>query len=156
MDKNIVALVREDTKTVGIRFFSDCKMKNTSRGLVPDVDDYDRYSRTVQGKEYTYVTTKNLKLGDLCLVFVGERPAIVEVTRVDDTLTIEPNSAEECKWIACVFDTSEYDKLMQQNAEVAKILQEKYQQNVRAQFRQVFLAGADDNLLKLLDDVLGK
>jgi hypothetical protein len=45
---------------------------------------------------------------------------------------------------------------MQQNAEVAKILQEKYQQNVRAQFRQVFLAGADDNLLKLLDDVLGK
>jgi hypothetical protein len=154
MDKNIVALVREDTKTVGVRFFPDVKVVSKAGDIAMEVDDFARYARTTQGKEYTYVTTKNLKLGDLCLVFVGERPAIVEVTRVDETLAIEPNAAKEYKWIACVFDTSEYDKLMKQNAEVAKILQDKYQQNVRAQFRQVFLAGADDNLLKLLDDVL--
>ncbi len=111
MDKNIVALVREDTKTVGVRFFPDCRIKDTSKGLVTD-EDYDRYSRTVQGKEYTYVTTKQLKLGDLCLVFVGERPAVVEVTRVDETLEIEPNAAKEYKCIACVFNTAEYNYLM--------------------------------------------
>lgn len=155
MDKNIVALVREDTKTVGVRFFPDMVVVNKA-GSLAQVDDYDRYSRTTQGKECTYITTQDLVLGDLCLVFVGERPAVVKVTRVDATLAIEPNAPKEYKWIAGKFDTSAYDALMKQNAEVAKILQEKYQANVRQQFRQVFLAGAGDDLLKLLDNVLGK
>lgn len=152
MDKNIVALVREDTKTVGVRFFPDCLMKDTSSGLIQE--GYDRFSSTVQGKEYTYVTTKQLRLGDLCLVFVGERPAVVKVTRVDDTLAIEPNAAKEYKWIACVFDCVEYDELMEQNKKVAAILTTRYQQNMRQQFRQAFLAGTDADVIKLLDEVL--
>lgn len=155
MDKNIVALVRDDTKTVGVKFFPDCRIMDAKTGLAT-VEDYDRYSRSTQGKEYTYVTTKNLKLGDLCLVFVGERPAVVEVTRVDDTLAIEPNASKEYKWIACVFDTTEYDTLTEQNKKVATILSQRYQQNIRQQFRQAFLAGADTDTIKLLDEVLGK
>jgi hypothetical protein len=150
MDKNIVALVREDTKTVGVRFFPDIAFAGDAYSAKTD----DRYLRETAGKEYTYVTTKQLKLGDLCLVFVGQRPAVVEVTRVDDTLGIEPNAGKEYKWIACVFDTSEYDALMEQNKKVAAVLAARYQQNIRQQFRQTFLAGADSDTLKLLDEVL--
>ena len=154
MDKNIVALVREDTRTVKVRFFPDVRVMDT-HGNVAIIDEDTRYRRKCAGKEYTYVTTcSTIKAGDLCLVFVGERPAIVEVQSVDDVICIQPNETKEYKWIAAVISTDSYDKLMEQNRQLVAVLSKSYQRTIRKQFRQVFLENADGDTVKLLEDIL--
>lgn len=147
MDKNIVALVREDTKTVKVKFFPDVS-------LAKDPDLYDRCTRETAGKEYTYVTNLSCKPADLALVFVGERPAIVEIQSVDEILEIQPNEDRQYKWIAAVIDTSGYDLLMEQNKQLEDILRNEYQKNIRRQFRDVFLATSSADTLVLLNKVL--
>lgn len=150
MDKNIVALVREDTKTVKVRFFPDmCFDGDPHKNY-----DTERYTRNLSGKEYVYVTTFDCKPGDLALVFVGERPAIVEIQSVDEALEIQPNDTRQYKWIAAIVDTSAYEKIMQQNKQLEEILRNEYQKNVRRQFRDVFLASTSADTIKLLDEVL--
>lgn len=153
MDKNIVALVREDTKTVQVKFFPDVRVVDKN-GSVAALDDGDRYMRKTAGKEYTYVTTFNCKMGDLALVFVGERPAIVEIQSVDEVICIQPNEDKEYKWIAAIIETSAYDKLMEQNNAMKAVLAKSYQTTIRRQFRNVFLESTDGDTIKLLDNIL--
>ena len=147
MDKNIVALVREDVKTVKVKFFPDIRVSG-------ELVCTGRYQRETAGKEYTYVTTFPCKPADLALVFVGERPAIVEIQSVDGTLNIQLNEGRAYKWIAAIIDTAPYEKLMEQNQKLEDILRNEYQKNIRRQFRDVFLATSSPDTLKLLDEVL--
>lgn len=147
MDKNIIALVREDTKTVKVKFFPDMLADGNSA-------NYDRYARELAGKEYTYVTNFECKAGDLALVFVGKRPAVVEIQKVDPNLDILAGDSRVYKWIVAVIDLAPYEKLCDQNAKLEELLQTEYQKNIRRQFREVFLAASSTDVIKQLDEIL--
>jgi len=137
MDKNIVALVREDTKTVNVKFFPS-KYTNYE-----DVIPNAMAISLEELKCYKYVTTLDLVPGDLCMVQVGQRPEVVEVQSVDEALAIEPNSNVKYKWVLAKIDRSYMDTLLEQNKELEAILEEGYRKNTRRQFRDVFMASVD-------------
>lgn len=139
MDKNIVALVREDTKTVNVKFFPDAYKENAAQ-----------FAGILGTKAYKYVTTLDLVPGDLCLVWVSGVPKVVEVQSVDNNLDIEPNSQQLYKWIAAKISPEYYNNLMEENKQIQDILESAYRTNTRRQFREVFLASVDnDTQLKL-------
>jgi hypothetical protein len=140
MDKNIVALVRNDTKTVGVKFFPDAWTQKAVPESNMSVVNHDELTTL---KEYTYVTTLDLALGDLVVVYVGQVPKVVEVVSVHDTLMIQPNHHIQCKWIVTKVDTAYYQNLQAQNAEMQSVLESAYRTNARRQFRDVFLASVD-------------
>lgn len=149
MDKNIVALVRDDTKTVKVKFFPDKYASVESvlpRAMLVELDDI---------KLYKYVTTLDLKPSDLCMVYVGCAPKIVEVQVVDETLEIEPNSSVEYKWIQSKIDDSYAQQLNEQNEEMRKILEEGYRTNTRRQFREVFMQSVDQETQTKLLGIIG-
>jgi hypothetical protein len=150
MDKNIVALVREDTKTVNVKFFPEKYMKIEDvipGAMLVELDDL---------RCYKYVTTLDLQPGELCMVMVGMRPIIVEVQSVDETLEIEPNSTVQYKWIQARIDESYRQTLNEQNTELQRLLEDGYRKNARQQFRNVFLASMDSEMqTKLLGIVQG-
>lgn len=150
MDKNIVAFLREDVKTVNVRFFSDVKIGENWEAV-------DRYTRQVAGKEYKYICTfPNVKMGDLAIVFVGERPALVEVQSVDEAFGVEPNEQREYKYIAAIVDISAYLKLQEQNSLLKQKLAESYRRNTQRSFREQFLGGMEANERQELLEVLTK
>lgn len=152
MDKNIVALVREDAKTVKVKFFPESWERNAK------VTDFDmiRELASAQVKEYIYLTTFDLVPGDLAVVYVGMRPTVVEVQSVDADVNIEPNDEKQYKWIVAKVDETAYQKLMEQNEELEDILRKEYQARTRRQFREVFLAGASPESVAKLTEVLSK
>lgn len=152
MDKNLVALVREDTKTVKVKFFPDSWGKATAKLTAFDMATS---LSGAEGKEYTYVTTLAVKPGDLCMVIVGVKPTIVEIQSVDTNLCIEPNTDMKYNWLAAVIDQSYYDKLTEQNDQLEEILRKEYQSRTRRQFREVFLAGASEDVVKQLTCIIG-
>lgn len=147
MDKNIVALVREDTKTVNVRFFSD-KFRSLTEidgAVMVEIGGI---------KQYKYVTTMELEPGDLCMVFVGTYPAVVEIQSIDENLSIEPNAPTYYKWIACKLDLSYYETLKKQNTEFQAILEAGYRTNARRQFREVLLQSVDSETQARLASVI--
>lgn len=134
MDINIAALVREGTKTVGVRFWKDYNNSNkptTLLGLnsIPELPE----------KEYTYVTDLSLQVGQLVVVFVSEVPKIVLVTRVDTDLEITPNDTTRYNWIAGVFDITPYQQLLADNAKIEHTLASAYKKQTRKSFSQLLL-----------------
>ena len=93
MDKNIVAIVREDTRTIQVAF--------------------DESAR-----RYTYVTTRtDLASGDIVVVPVQDRDAddfkavkfkVATVTQVDDGLNIAPNAQFSYRWVVDKVDFTQY------------------------------------------------
>lgn len=145
MDKNIYAIVANDTKTVKVRF----------QELNRDTGEMGFNSK----KEYTYVTCFDLAVNDIVIVMVGYGPSSVMkpalVTTVDNGVDITPNDETEYKFVMAKVDFETYDFVMQQKKEVEDELAKAYQLNLKKQFAQQFLGGASQSLLEKLGYEVG-
>lgn len=148
MDKNIVALVREDTITVEVKFFPDSfsvEQINTILGTTFNRNERIAEEVLQRLKAYTYVTTlKDLKPGDLCVVFVSGNPKVVEVQVVHDSLNIEPNSDRQYKWIAAKVDMSYAKQIQEENTLIESTVANAYKSSARNQFRNMLLGSVDE------------
>lgn len=154
MDKNIATFLREDTKTVGVRFIQN-NFDKKNKGYRPMTimgDDMYRLS----DKVYTYVTDLDLKEKDLVLVFAQGVPKIVVVDRVDEEISIQPNDDVEYKWIVCKIDLTQYNENLMKNAEIVRTVGQSYKKNVRRQFQAMMTEGLEEaDRVKLLS-IVGK
>ena len=129
MDKNIVALLRDGTRSITVKFYTD------------------HSAGQLEGRGYIYLTTDpTIKEGDDVVVRVGLTPKVVSVICVDEDLNIAPNSETEFKWVVCRIDYDPYAKLMDDNDALKKLLSKGYQTNMRKQFREAFVSGLPDDL----------
>lgn len=139
MDKNIAAILRNDTKTVGIKFFSD-----RNEGDEPNT------------QEYTYVTNLALTVDDLVIVKVIDRYKVCLVTRVDEDLQIEPNSDKEYKWVVAKVDLTEYALNVERNRTIEYTLGSAYQKQMRQSFAQSLLLNLPDEARGKIAGLLGE
>ena len=132
MDKNIAAILREDTKTVKVTFS----------------DNFDG----VRSRPYTYVSSIALEVGDTVIVASGSESnyKMATVYSVDDDLEIEPNSTTKYKWIVAKVDFAAYERNMARNAEIEKLLAQTYRANARQAYAQQFLIGAAPEVMALV------
>ena len=152
MEKNLAAFLREDTKTVGVRFIKDL------------FANYANYQQTLLGedsnpiqlsiREYTYVTDIPLEVGDNVIVFAQDIPKLVIVTRVDDRLNINPKDTVEYKWVVSKVDYSNYNNNIAKNQDIKDLVIESYKKNVKNQFKDMVLAGLDAKNKKALTNIL--
>lgn len=131
MDKNIAAILRENTKTVHV-------MLHVGKGDDPVI------------KTYTYVTTLDLEPSDLVVIDANGICRVAEVMRVDNDLEIEPNSSIKYKWVIAKVDTKAYNADMVRNTEIERRLAGVYRKNARAAYAQQFLEGVDAETVALV------
>ncbi len=151
MEKNLAAFLREDTKTVGVRFIKDlfANSANYQQTLLGE-------DNTIQlsTKEYTYVTDIPLEVGDNVIVFAQDIPKVVIVTRVDDILNLNPKDTIEYKWVVAKVDYTHYNESMAKNYDIADLVRASYRANVKNQFKDMVLAGLDAKNKKALTNIL--
>lgn len=103
MDKNIAAFLREDAKTIGVRFFRKFdESRNYNRTTLLG-DDFE-----LSKQEYTYITDIDVAVGDIVAVYAMNTPTMAIVTRVDQDVDIPPNSDTEYRWVIQKLDFSSY------------------------------------------------
>ena len=153
MEKNLAAFLREDTKTVGVRFIKDTFSTSTEYQMtLIGTENVEAYP--LSNKEYTYITDLPLEVEDHVIVFVHEAPKVAIVTRVDEAVNIAPKDNVEYKWIACRVDYSQYKENCQKNRQIAEFMSTSYRKNVKEQFREIVLAGLDAKGKKALTNLL--
>lgn len=131
MDKNIAAILRNDAKTVVVKFAVE---KDTL---------------------YTYVTDLDFKAGDLALVHgFGGKLAVVTVIEAHAELMIEPNSDIRFAWIAGKVDLTQYEANVLRNQTIEKTISESYKARMRQAFTESIMAqlpaDASDSIKSLL------
>ena len=153
MEKNLAAFLREDTKTVGVRFIKDTFSTSTEYQMtLIGTENVEAYP--LSNKEYTYITDLPLEVEDHVIVFVHDAPKVAIVTRVDEVVNIAPKDSVEYKWIACRVDYSQYKENCQKNKQIAEFMSTSYRKNVKEQFREIVLAGLDAKGKKALTNLL--
>lgn len=132
MDKNIAAILREDTKTISVQFINGEGMTSS--------------------RNYTYITHLDVKVGDFVIVPSGGSDIwkICEVTEVHDDLNIEPNADIKYKWVVDVIDSEAARANQARNKEIESMLAASYRVNARQAYAQQFLSGADARVLALV------
>lgn len=132
MDKNIAAILREDTKTISVQFINGEGMTGS--------------------RNYTYITHLDVKVGDFVVVPSGGNDMwkICEVVGVDEDLDIEPNSDIKFKWVVDVIDSEAARANQARNKEIEGMLAASYRVNARQAYAQQFLSGADPRVLALV------
>ncbi len=154
MDKNIAALLREDTRTVGVVFDQIAKDFD-------EFDDDDRPAKSRQpmkpagAKDYTYVTNLPLSVGDTVVVEARGLLTLAWVRRVDDDVKIEPNSESAFKWVIAQVDLTGHNDNLRRNEEIERTVSEAYRNNMRRSFAQQILSGVDDAHRDSLQKLLG-
>lgn len=130
-EQNIAALLREDAKTIKIRF-----------------------KPGAQETLYTYICHYDVIPGDVVLVMGNDRMHVVEVVEVDTDVKIEPGSDIRYKWVVQKVDLTEHCANMKRNEEIEELVRTAYQANLRRSFAQQLLSGVDaaaqDSLKKLI------
>lgn len=153
MDKNAVALLREDAVTVTVYFTP-----------APRLSQLPTQAGTVVNNHYVYIAPNamDLKVGDAVVAPVKPEAAdadyiplkLATVAKVDDRVMIEPGSATVYKWVAAKVDLSEARRQEAHNAAIADALREAYTRNMRRSFAAQVLGvlepGDAANLQKLL------
>jgi hypothetical protein len=132
MDKNIAAILREDTKTIKVKFFNQDGVAN--------------------GPAYTYITHLDVKEGDCVVVPAGSSDIfkVCEVYEVNEDLDIEPNSDIKYKWVIDVVDTDAAQENFRRNKEIETMLPSSYRVNARQAYANQFLVNADPKVLALI------
>ena len=97
MEKNLAAFLREDTKTVGVRFIKDTFSQDTQNYQMTLVGTENVEAYSLSNKEYTYITDLSLEVEDHVIVFVHDAPKVAIVTRVDEAVNIAPKDNVEYK-----------------------------------------------------------
>jgi hypothetical protein len=154
MDKNIAALLREDVKTVRVRFYSG----NTLEDLLVDMPNKENFQdrRAFEDacakvramnkiKLYTYVTDLPVAPGDLVMVYARSLPCIVLVEVVDKTCAIEPNDPTRYQWVVQKIDLTYFNNLNTANAEIEAVVADAYKTNLRKSFAQQILSGLESS-----------
>ena len=129
MDKNIAAILREDTKTCKVTFL-------------------DSSSTT----EYTYITHLDVKVDDYVVVQTGSNGVlkVAQISGVDDDLEIEPNSDMKFKWVIDIIDIEAARANQARNQEIERMLASTYRTNARQAYAAQFLSGADPKVIELV------
>jgi hypothetical protein len=144
MDKNIAAIIRENTFTIEVLFYRDSKYY--------DNDVREKGLDILGDKAYTYVTMdKTIKLDDHVVVLVAGVPKVVKVVGIHDDLMIRPNEQKEFRWVVCKVDMDAYSLLMKENDEITRLITKSYRKNTRGQLQALMLADAgEEERAKLL------
>lgn len=157
MDKNIAALLRQDTKTVHVSFdqvANDFDELNHIES--PTSKKYAAQStKPPSAKTYLYVTDMNLAIGDTVIVDARGNLALAFVHVVDDDVKIEPNSNTQYKWVIAKIDLTSHVSNMERNVQIEQAVAEAYRNNVRRSFAQQILSGVDDAHRNSLQRLLG-
>lgn len=154
MDKNIVAFLREDARTIGVRFVKDNPFEKGEQGMSLDLGS-PAAVYPVSAKEYTYLTNlTDLQVGDFVIVMVSSMPKVVLVTSVHEELLIEPNETTQYKWIVGKVDMESYMQEQRKNRDLSQLLAISYKANMKQQFRQAILGSVDDVTVKRITDIM--
>ena len=152
-EKNIAYLVREDTKTIGVRFYKEVH-PNDVKGF-QSVGNIDEIFSDTSPKEYVYVTNIDFKIGDLAVVKAAGSIKVAVVSRVDDCCQIEPNECIKYSWVIDKVNVDEYEKQLDINKELEATVNKAYKQNVKNQFRQLVLSSIDTEAAAKINTLLG-
>lgn len=154
MDKNIVAFLREDARTIGVRFFKDNAFDVKQEVISLDLGSACA-AYAVSAKEYTYLTNRtDLKIGDFVVVLVSNVPKAVIVSSVHEELAIEPNETTQYKWIVGKIDVESYVKEQLKNKDLSQLLAISYKANMKQQFRQAILGSVDETTVKRITNIM--
>lgn len=154
MDKNIVAFLREDARTIGVRFFKDNAFEKGEQVMSLDLGNVTA-AYPVSVKEYTYLTNlTDLQVGDFVVVMVSNVPKAVIVSSVHEELAIEPNETTQYKWIVGKVDMESYVKEQQKNKDLSQLLAVSYRANMKQQFRQAILGSVDEDTVKRIANIM--
>jgi len=146
-EKNIAYMVREDVKTIGVRFYQKIDIGR----MITD----DELNADLSKKEYTYVTHLDFKVGDLAVVRAAGEVKVVFVSRVDAECEIEPNQDIKYSWVIDRVDTEEYEKQMDINEELEATVNRAYKRNVKEQFRKLVMGSIDSETAAKINMMLG-
>lgn len=145
-EKNIAALLREDAKTIRVRFG---KFNPIEEGL-PEAGFAGG-----EGRLYSYVTHLDIEVGDVVLVEAANEIKTASVVEVDDTVKVEPGSAFALRWVILKVNLTEHFANLEKNKKIEELVQEAYQKNLRRSFAQQLLSGVDDDARNNLQKLLG-
>lgn len=128
-ENNAAAMLREDCYTVKVQF-------NPGE------------------KSYTYVCNLADKpaVGDVVVVPSGSdfKFTLGNIVEVHDDVEIQPGESMTYRWVASKVDFGPYNKLLEENSQIAKVLADSYKRNAKAAFRNMVL-GVNPDLAKLLE-----
>ena len=184
MEKNIAALMREDTRTVHVSLdhaviptladFAAPLLKSMTKQEIAkaynsayrgsfdtDLDDFEGQPlitsrpKPPNAKTYTYVTNLALGIGDTVVVDADGKLKLASVRHVDDECAIEPNSTTKFKWVLAKVDLAPAHENARRNAEIEEAVNNAYRQNLRRGFAQQVLAGIDDASREKLTALIG-
>lgn len=130
MDRNIAALLREDARTVHVRYFETQVDPGTFRPAT-----------FRPAKQYTYVTHLGVKVGDKVVVQASGQIMIAEVKKVDEDVQIEPNDSIKYAWVISVVDTAAFEANMERNRQIEASVADAYRKNLRRSFAEQVLSG---------------
>lgn len=142
MDKNIVALIREDCRTVRVKF-----------NVRPFVNIDGDLAFEGSSAEYSYVTDRDdLGIGDLVVVEARGHLNVACITHIDDDVEILPNSDIEYKWIIDRVSLEMFIEAFKRNEAISEKLSSAYKKRMRAAFSREMLGelGMDAEEVKKL------
>lgn len=159
MDRNIAALMRQDCRTVNVRF----DLLATEFGGLPNDGEvgraYDKRARAafVEGgiKSYKYVTDLTLAPGNVVVVEAAGETKLAWVVSVDDEVDIEPNSAVQIKWVKALVDLGHYEQSQAKNAEIERMVSDAYKANLRRSFANQIMSAVDEASRERITKLLG-
>lgn len=139
MERNIAALMREDTFTVRVALYQPS-------GVEP---------ATLTGKLYTYIGWFPVAVGEDVVVFARNAPCVAKVAEVDDCVKLEPNDSTRYNWIVCKVETAGFNAQLERNELIERTVAEAYQRNLRRNFAQAVLGQMTDEDRQRVQAVLG-
>lgn len=151
MDKNAVAFIRNDVRTLTVAFI------DTEKGSSEEYSAEALRQRVMPYQKYTYLTIDpSIQAGDLALVDVEGIIKAVYVVTASDELDIEPNAAVTYRFVVGRVELSSYRTLMEQNSKIHDMLRTSYKETTRAGFRQALLSGLPEDKQASLSIILSK
>ena len=137
MDKNIAALLREDCRTVGVRYLDESAEGNE----LANAARRGNAQFPVSAKVYTYVTHLPLQVNQLVIVPVhgGSVIKLARVASIDDGVTIEPNASITYAWVIDVVDEAGHRENLERNQAIEATVAEAYKANLRKSFAETVL-----------------
>lgn len=148
MNNNMAAFLRENARTIKVRFFKDqYKQSHNDMTLLGDTE----LSQT----EYIYLTTLELKVGDLVIVTARDLFQVVYVSEVAEDVTLDIADTVKYKWIVQKLDVTAYCKLLEENKKLEQIIATSYKQSVRGQFKQMLFQQLGADKIGEVNNLLG-
>lgn len=142
VDKNIVALLREDAFTVQVHFglgeyeIGDSRLVDFMR-----VTHGKGASNT---KAYTYLCTFPVKAGDIVVVPSNGEIQLAKVIAVDVEVNIPSDDSIRYKWVIDVINMYRYTQLMQENVRLENAVREAYQRSIKVGLKERLLASMNE------------